>query len=454
MHAVAQAQRVGHGRAMNTPALHFVPLGGSGEIGMNMNLYGHDDAWIMVDCGMGFERVGAQMRITVPDPRWAASLGGKLLGLVVTHVHLDHLGAIDVLWPRLRCPVHLTPFAAAVLRPRLREARLEGHVPLVVHEVGDRFDLGPFDIEYVGLTHSTHESTGLAIRTPAGTVFHTGDYKLDPEPTLGPRSDLSRIAELGQAGVDAVIGDSTNATKEGRSTSEATVAAHLDTLVGEATGRVVVATFSSHIARLRTLAALAAKHDRHPVLVGRSMHRMVAAAREVGLLTDVGPFLAARDAAYLPRDKVLCIATGTQAEPRSALVRIAQDNHPTIQLDAGDTVILSSKVIPGNEADIARMHGLLKARGLTVIHELDDPSVHASGHPCRDELRELYGLLQPGVVVPVHGEGRHMAAHAALAGQLDLPAIEVRNGDVVHLGPGTPRKLDEGVPHGRIMRRR
>ncbi len=439
---------------MPSPALHFVPLGGSGEIGMNMNLYGHDDTWLMVDCGMGFERAGEDTRVVVPDPRWAATLGGRLLGLVVTHVHLDHLGAIDMLWPRLRCPVHLTPFAEAVLRPRLREARLERFVPLHVHPVGDRFTLGPFDLEFVGLTHSTHESTGLVIRTPVATVFHTGDYKLDPDPVMGPPTDLDHMTRLGDEGIDVVVGDSTNATKEGRSRSEAEVAAHLRTLVHAAEHRVAIATFSSHIARIHTLAKIAEETGRHVVLVGRAMKRMTDAARAVGLFRDVPPFLDVREAGFLPRETVLYVLTGTQAEPGSALDKIAQDRHRHAFLDADDTVIFSSKIIPGNEAPIAQLHARLKARGLRVIHEQDDPLVHASGHPCRDELRDLYSRLRPGAVVPVHGEARHMQAHAELAVELGIAPVPVRNGDVLHLAPGPARSLGEKVPSGRIVRKR
>lgn len=439
---------------MSPPLFQFVPLGGSGEIGINMNLYRHGDAWIMVDCGMGFEKVGGDTRVIVPDPRFAADLGGDLLALVITHIHLDHLGAVDALWRRLRCPVHATPFAAAVLRQRLREARLEGRVPIHEHPVGERFQIGPFDLETVALTHSTWESTGLAIRTPSGTVFHTGDYKLDDDPVLGPVTDATRLAQLGDEGVSVVVGDSTNATHDGHSRSEAEVAAELDHLIGQRRGRVAVATFSSHIARLHTLARLARQHGREPVLLGRSMHRMVQAAHEVDLMTDVGPFLDVEDACLLPRDEVLFILTGTQAEPRSALDRIAQGTHRDIALEKGDTVIFSSKIIPGNEDPIARLHDRLRAQGLEVIHELDNPRVHASGHPCRDELRTLYGWLRPDTVIPVHGEPEHLTAHAELARSEGMHALEVRNGDIVDLASQPPCKLPHPVHHGRIMQRR
>ena len=438
---------------MTPPALHFIPLGGSGEIGMNLNLYGHDDAWLMVDCGLGFERAEVgEDRIVAPDPRFAAALASKLVGLVITHVHLDHLGAVDMLWPRLRCPVHCTPFAAAVLRRRLMDANLLRHVPIEEHRIGARWRLGPFDLEFVGLTHSTAESAGLVVRTPAATVFHTGDYKLDPDPTLGAVSDEGRLRALGDLGVDVVVGDSTNATREGHSRSEAQVAAHLDTLVAQATGRVVVGTFSSHVARIRTLARLAVRHGRVPILLGRSMLRMADAAREVGLFDDVPRFGSLHDAATLPRHAVLFIATGTQGESRSALDRLSRDDHPRARLEGGDTVVFSSKIIPGNEAPIARLHAGLRGRGIHVIHEGEDPDVHASGHPCRDELRALYGWLRPGCVVPVHGEARHMEAHAELARSLDLGVVSIRNGGVAHLGPGPARLLPETVHTGRLVR--
>lgn len=437
---------------MSDTPLTFVPLGGAGEIGMNFNVYGHAGHWLVVDCGMGFDRTGTDLsEIFVADPGFLAAQADRIAGLVVTHAHLDHLGAIADLWPRLRCPVYASPFAAAVLRPKLAEVGLSGRVPIHERVAGARFPVGPFDVEMVGLTHSTVEMVGLMLRTAHTTVFHTGDFKLDPAPGTGEVSDLARLAALGDEGVDITVSDSTNATQSGWSRSEASVHARLRELVHARTGRVAVALFSSNIARIEALAHIADADGRHPVLVGRSLERMVGAARQAGYLRDAPHFVPAREAGYLPADRVLMLCTGTQAEPGSALRRIARDVHPHVQLDPGDTVIFSSKIIPGNEDLIAGLHRDLRFREIEVVHEGEDPSVHASGHPCKDELAELYAALRPGTVVPVHGEARHMAAHADWARTLGYGAAEVRNGDVLHLGPGPVRHVGT-VPHGRIPR--
>lgn len=437
---------------MPTQPLTFVPLGGSFEIGMNLNVYGHAGRWLIVDCGIGFERISiTRTEVFLPDPSFLAHQPECIAGMVITHVHLDHLGAVADLWPQLRCPIHCTPFAATVLRPKLREVGLHERVPIHEHLPGSRFEVGPFDVEMVGLTHSTLEMQGLALRTPSTTVFHTGDFKLDPDPGTGPCSDLDRIRALGDEGVDVVVSDSTNATKPGHSRSEAEVHAHLDALVAKAEGRVFVGTFSSNVARIEALIRIADRHDRHPVLLGRSLQRMVRAAQASGYLRDLPPLVDPREAGYLPRRRVLYLCTGTQAEPGAALTRLAWDRHRQAVLDPGDTVIFSSKIIPGNEDVIEGLHTVLEGQGVHVVHEGDDPAVHASGHPARDELAALYEALRPGVVVPVHGTPRHMDAHADWAEQLGHGAHQVRNGDVLHLGPGEVRMVGE-VHHDRIPR--
>ncbi|MCB9662948.1 MAG: ribonuclease J [Alphaproteobacteria bacterium] len=433
-------------------ALTFVPLGGSNEIGMNLNVYGHDGRWLVVDCGIGFEAIGpGDTKVWLPDPAFLAQQPDAVAGLVITHVHMDHLGAVADLWPRLRCPIWCTPFAAAVLRGRLRESGLVHRVEIHERLPGDRFDVGPFDVEFVGLTHSTVEMVGLVLRAGGTTVFHTGDFKLDPRPGLGPLSDLATLELVGAEGVQVCISDSTNATRGGWSASEGTVEERLRELIAARTGRVAVGVFSSNIARMAALLRLAQEHERSTVVVGRSLHRMLQAAREAGYLRTVPDPVSPREARLLPRERVLMLCTGTQAEPGSTLYRLAHGGHPDAVLEEGDTVIFSSKVIPGNEEEIERLHRAFEAQRIEVVHELDDPAVHASGHPCRDELAALYAALRPAVVVPVHGTPRHLEAHADWARALGLEATQVRNGDVLHLGPGPVRQVGT-VPAGRIPR--
>ncbi|MBX3491176.1 ribonuclease J [Parvibaculum sp.] len=434
--------------------LLFLPLGGSGEIGMNLNLYGYgpEDArqWIVVDLGVTFgdERTPG-VDLIMPDPAFIEDRREELLGIVLTHAHEDHIGAVAHLWPRLRCPVYATPFTAAMVRGKLIEAGLEGEVPMHIIPLGHRFDLGPFDIELVTLTHSILEPNALAIRTPLGLVMHTGDWKIDPDPVLGDDIDIVRLTEIGDEGVRAIVCDSTNVFTPGTAGSEADVAASLIELIRPMEGRVAVTTFASNVARLDSIARAAAACDRHAVLVGRSMHRVVAAARDAGYLNDLPPFVSENDAGYLPREKVLFICTGSQGEPRAALARIAEDGHPNIVLGKGDCVVFSSRVIPGNETSIFDLQNTLALRGIRVITEKDH-FVHVSGHPCRDELARMYQWIRPEISVPVHGEARHLAEHAALARELQVPQqVVIRNGLMVRLAPGPAEIVDE-APSGRI----
>lgn len=434
--------------------LLFLPLGGSGEIGMNLNLYGYgpEDGrqWIIVDLGVTFgdERTPG-VDLIMPDPAFIEDRREELLGIVLTHAHEDHIGAVAHLWPRLRCPVYATPFTATMVRGKLIEAGLEGEVPLHIIPLGHRFDLGPFDIELVTLTHSILEPNALAIRTPLGLVMHTGDWKIDPDPVLGDDIDIARLTEIGDEGVRAIVCDSTNVFSPGTSGSEADVATSLIELIRPMEGRVAVTTFASNVARLESIARAAAACDRHAVLVGRAMYRVVAAARDAGYLKDLPPFLTEHDAGYLPREKVLFICTGSQGEPRAALARIAEDGHPNIVLEKGDCVVFSSRVIPGNEVSIFDLQNTLALRGIRVITEKDH-FVHVSGHPCRDELARMYQWIRPEISVPVHGEARHLAEHAALARELQVPQqVVIRNGLMVRLAPGPAEIIDE-APSGRI----
>ncbi len=432
----------------------FLPLGGSGEIGMNLNLYGYgpedDRRWIIVDIGVTFgdDRTPG-IDLIMPDPAFIEERRDELVAIVLTHAHEDHIGALAHLWPRLRCPVYATPFTAAMVRGKLIEAGIEAEVPMHIIPLGHRFELGPFDIELVTLTHSILEPNALAIRTPLGLVLHTGDWKIDPDPVVGGDIDEARLRAIGDEGVRAIVCDSTNVFTPGTSGSEADVAASLIELLGQCEGRVAVTTFASNVARLESIIRAGDAVGRHPVLVGRSMHRVVAAAREAGYLHDLPKIVSEDDAGYLPRENVLFICTGSQGEPRAALARIAEDSHPSIVLEKGDTVIFSSRVIPGNETSIFDLQNRLAERGIRIVTEKDH-FVHVSGHPCRNELAAMYQWIRPEVSIPVHGEARHLAEHAALARELQVPEqVVVRNGLMVRLAPGAAEVIDE-APSGRL----
>jgi ribonuclease J len=438
--------------APNQPdELVFLALGGVGEIGMNLSLYGYAGRWLMIDCGISFaDETLPGVDVIMPDPSFIAERVGELDGLVVTHAHEDHLGAIPYLWPRLRCPVYATPFTAAVLRAKLAEAGLEHEVPITEVPMSGKFSVGPFALELVTLTHSIPEPNAVVLRTPLGAVLHTGDWKFDPAPLIGETADFAALRRLGEEGVLAMICDSTNALRPGEAGSEADVRKSLIELVGRAKHRVVIACFASNVARLESAAAAAAAHDRHAALVGRSLWRIDHAARETGYLQDTPPFLTDEEAAYLPRDKVLLICTGSQGEPRSALARIAEDDHPQIVLEEGDTVIFSSRIIPGNERAIGRLQNRLAGLGVELVTE-HDHFVHVSGHPAQDELTRMYQLVRPKIAVPVHGETRHLLAQARLAEHCQVPqAIVTKNGEMVKLAPGPAGIIGE-MPTGRLV---
>ncbi|WP_425500039.1 ribonuclease J [Parvibaculum sedimenti] len=421
---------------------------------MNLNVYGYgpadDRQWIVVDLGVTFgdERTPG-VDLIMPDPTFLEDRRDEIIAIVLTHAHEDHIGAVAHLWPRLRCPVYATPFTANLVKAKLIEAGIEHQVPLNIVPLGSRFSLGPFDIELVTLTHSIPEPNALAIRTPLGLVLHTGDWKIDPEPLVGDDMDVKRLKEIGDEGVRAIVCDSTNVFSPGTSGSEADVAKSLIEVIRQCEQRVAVTTFASNVARLESIAKAAEACDRHVVLVGRAMFRIVSAARDAGYLTGLPPFLTEHDIGYLPRDKVLLLCTGSQGEPRAALARIVEDTHPNIALSEGDTVIFSSRIIPGNESSIFDLQNRLAERGIRVITEKDH-FVHVSGHPCRDELARMYQWIRPEVAVPVHGEARHLAEHAVLARELQVPeTIVIRNGLMVRLAPGPAQIIDE-APAGRI----
>ncbi len=435
--------------------LVFLPLGGAGEIGMNFNVYGFgadvEKKWIVVDCGVVFGREGQApgVDLIMPDISYLAELRKDVLGIVLTHAHEDHIGAIPYLWPLLRCPVYATAFTAELVRNKLTDAGLEKQCPIYIVPLGGHIDIGPFSIDFISITHSIPEPNALAIATPLGTVVHTGDWKLDPEPLVGELTDEIRLRRLGDEGVLALICDSTNALAQGHSGSEAKVRRSIGELIQGLEGRVAVTAFASNVARLDTIAKAASAAGREVCLVGRSMHRIIGAARASGYLKDFPAIINEGDAAQLPARHVLYLVTGSQGEPRAALSRIAQGQHPTVSLGPADTVIFSSRIIPGNELAIFALHNQLASLGVTILTE-QDHFVHVSGHPCRDELSEMYRWVRPKISVPVHGELRHMTEHARLALALQVPeAVVLANGQMLRLAPGKAEIIDE-VPAGRL----
>jgi ribonuclease J len=385
----------------------------------------------------------------MPNPRFIVERRERLAGLVLTHAHEDHIGAVPHIWPHLRCPIYATPFTAALLRRKLHEAGLAAEAPITEVPMSGQFRVGPFEIELVTLTHSIPEPNALVLRTAAGTVLHTGDWKLDPEPLVGPTADMDALRRLGTEGVLALVCDSTNALVEGASGSEAEVREQLTRIIGRFEQRVAVACFASNVARLESVVHAALAHDRHVALVGRSLWRIVEAARETGYMTGLPPFISEHDAGYLPRDKVVLICTGSQGEPRSALARIAREDHPQVQLERGDAVVFSSRIIPGNEKAIGRLQNDLARLGVEIVTERD-AFVHVSGHPARDELQRMYQAVRPRVAIPVHGERRHLEAHARLAEECQVPvALVVENGQMVRLAPG-PAEIAGEVESGRL----
>jgi len=432
--------------------LWFLPLGGSGEIGMNLNLYGHDGRWLMVDCGITFAHPGEPgPQVQMADPQFIAARRQTLSGLVVTHAHEDHVGAVAYLWRQFQCPVYTTAFTAEILRRKLTEAGLLGDVPIHVVQSGDRFDLDVFDLEWVALTHSTPETNALMIRTPAGNVFHTADWKLDADPVVGPGFAAARYRAMADEDVHAMVCDSTNATVEGRSISEGELYHGLRELVEDAPGRVIVGCFGSNIARLHTLATVARDCGRYAGLLGRSLTNFLAAARAADVGDNGLGFVESAHLGYLPAEEVLVVATGSQGEPGAALDRLAANNHPDVNLAAGDTVLFSSRVIPGNETAVATLIRRLERFGVTVIADskLNKP-IHASGHPARDELRDMYRWVRPAMAIPVHGEPEHMQANAEVARQVGVPKQMVgSNGDLFMIAP-LPGIRRGAAPVGRL----
>lgn len=445
---------------MTSPAandeLVFLPLGGAGEIGMNLNAYGYGppDArkWIVVDIGVTFGREDQVpgVDLILPDPTYLEQERDNVLAIVLTHAHEDHIGALGWLWPRLKAPVYATPFTAALVREKLRERNLLEKVPLTEIPLRGQLKLGPFEIDFVTLTHSIPEPNGLAIRTPLGMVWHTGDWKIDPDPLIGETTDEATLRAMADEGVLAMVCDSTNVFVEGSAGSEAEVREKLTHVIARCTGRVAVTAFASNVARVETALHAARAAGRTPCLVGRSMHRIVGAAKSVGLLQDAPQTIDEEEAGSLAPEHVLFLCTGSQGEPHAALSRIARNAHRHVVLGEGDTVIFSSRVIPGNEAAIHGLYNAFLQRGVELITADDGHLIHVSGHPARDELKQMYQWARPRIAIPVHGERRHILEHAKLARELQIPeAIAPENGDLIRLAPGPVEKIDE-VPAGRV----
>ena len=438
-----------------TNELVFLPLGGSNEIGMNFNLYGYgppeDRKWIVVDLGVTFgDQTTPGVEIILPDPEFIEAYADDILGMVLTHAHEDHIGAVAWLWPRLKVPLYATPFTAFLLREKLREAGLLDEAEITEVPLGGTVQLGPFEVRLITLTHSIPEPNGLAITTPLGTVLHTGDWKLDPDPLTGLPTDEGAIRALGDAGILAMVCDSTNVFVDGEAGSEADVRETLHALIAGLKGKVAVACFASNVARMESIILAGQAAGRHVCLVGRSMIRMAAAAKSVGLLAAARPFVTEAEAGRFPHDQVLFLCTGSQGEPRAALSRIADGTHPHVRLGAGDACVFSSRIIPGNDVPIRNLQNKLADRGVRLYTERDHPGIHVSGHPCRDELRRMYQWARPKIAIPTHGERRHLLEHAALAGEMQTPeAVAPRNGDMVRLAPGMAVIIDE-VPASRL----
>ena len=434
----------------------FLPLGGTGEIGMNMNLYGHNGQWLMVDCGVMFDKTRLQAdgsnSVVSADPHFISLRRQRLVGLVITHAHEDHVGAVPYLWKELQCPVYTTAFTAEILRRKLAEAGLQEHVPIIEVDTGDLLKIGHFEIEWLAITHSLPEPHALLIRAAGSTVFHTADWKIDFDPVLGHEFQPQIFKQLATRKIRAMVCDSTNAVVPGHSISEGDCFSGLLELTRQAEGRVIVACFGSNVARLITLSRIAGQTGRYMALYGRSLRNMVGAARKTGHWPDNAKVADGRHLGYLPRHEVLGVATGSQGEAAAALRKMALGTFRDLELEPGDTVIFSSKVIPGNETAVASLVSMLRQKDIRVIESADtETPIHASGHPCQDELTQLYDWVKPKVSIPVHGTPEHINANAAIARKVGITTqLCGENGDLYRLAPTVGMKR-KAVKTGRLF---
>jgi len=435
--------------------LLYCPLGGAGEIGMNMNLYGYgqpeNHKWIIVDVGITFADDSIPgIDLILPDTGFIEGRKDNLLGIVLTHAHEDHIGAISYVWPKLKCNIYATPFTATLVIEKFKEKKIDITNYLQIVKLGSSFQLGPFNIEYINLTHSILEPNGLKISTSIGNILHTGDWKCDPEPLVGKNLDSKRLIEIGKEGVVSMICDSTNVFNMGRSGSEGDVRKSLIKIIERQKKRVVVTSFASNVARMETIFYCAKKTGRQISLVGRSMQRIYKAARQCGYLSEVIEPLDPRDTKNISKEKIIYLCTGSQGEPMGAMNRISNYIHPDVNIEAGDTVIFSSKIIPGNEKKLYKLHNQLVRDGIEVISE-ENEFVHVSGHPNRDELKEMYEWIKPRSIIPVHGEQRHMLEHIDFAKKMKIPyPIKVENGDIVRFSKDTTPEVFDKAPYGKI----
>ena len=436
--------------------LLYCPLGGAGEIGMNMNLFGYgqedDHKWIMVDVGVTFADDSIPgVDLIYPDPGYAEDKKDNFLGIILTHAHEDHIGAITHVWPKFKCKIYATPFTAALVTEKFREKKIDITSYLQIVQLGSTINIKPFKIEFITMTHSIVEPNGLRIETPAGSILHTGDWKCDPNPLVGDNMNSKRLIEIGKEGVLTMICDSTNVLSVGRSGSEKDVRDSMLKIIEKQKKRVIVTSFASNVARMETIFYCAEKTGRNISLVGRSMHRIYKAAKQCGYLSDVIEPIDPRDAKNISSEKIIYLCTGSQGEPMGAMNRISNYIHPDVFVEAGDTVIFSSKIIPGNEKKLYKLHNQLVREGINVISEETD-FVHVSGHPNRDDLKDMYEWIQPNSIIPVHGEQRHMLEHIDFAKKLNVPhPIKVENGDIVRIFPGVSPEVFDKAPYGKIF---
>ena len=435
--------------------LLFCPLGGSGEIGMNMNLfaYGKPDnqKWIIVDVGVTFaDDTVPGVDIIYPDPGFIIDKKDDLLGIVLTHAHEDHIGAIAHVWPKLKCKIYATPFTSVLITEKFKEKKIDITGYLKIVELNSTINLDPFKIEFVTLTHSILEPNGLRIQTPAGNILHTGDWKCDPDPLIGGNINSERLKEIGNEGVLAMICDSTNVFSAGRAGSELDVRKNLLKVFERLKKRIIVTSFASNVARMETVFYCAEQTGRHISLVGRSMHRIFKAARQCGYLKNVIDPIDSRDAKNISREKIVYLCTGSQGEPMGAMNRIVKYTHPDVYIERNDAVVFSSKIIPGNEKKLYKLHNNLVKEGIEVISE-DNEYIHVSGHPNREDLRDMYNWIKPKAVIPVHGEHRHMIEHIEFAKEMQVKyPVQVENGDIVKLYPGEKPEVYDKAPSGRV----
>jgi len=440
---------------MNKENLIFCPLGGSGEIGMNMNLfaYGKSDSlkWIIVDIGVTFaDDTIPGVDLIFPDPGFIVDKKKDLLGIVLTHAHEDHIGAIAHIWPKLLCNIYATPFTAVLIKEKFKEKKIDIGNKLITVQLNGNIKLGAFNIEYVTLTHSILEPNGLCIRTPVGNILHTGDWKCDPNPLIGNTIDEKKLKQIGKEGVLAMICDSTNVFNPGRAGSEQEVRDSLLKIISTKNKRVVVTSFASNVARMETVLYCAEKMGRKIALVGRSMNRIYKAARQCGYLKNSVELIELKEAKKTARNKIIYLCTGSQGEPNGAMNRVSNYTHPDVHLESGDTVIFSSKIIPGNEKKLFKLHNQLVKNEIEVISE-DNAFVHVSGHPNREDLKDMYNWVKPRSVIPVHGEHRHMKEHINFAKELQIPyPLRIENGDIVQLYPGNDPRIVDKAPTGRM----